>query len=240
MDALPFRIEKNAVESNWLGVPVGTLHLSDPTWRPDGAAIATAAAQEGHRLVILATAEPVSIGGFVDLGTLAEYEAPARIVRERLPASRHFEAVPLGRQHWPLLHALLDHAAPTRFTRDARIGTELAKQRKLEILRTRLESSQGHGVLAFSASHVCSGFQYSFVEDGAYVLYELAVAAAFSRGVVAAEMIASNVTAATERGLAFNRVSTLVYSDNQPAIGFFGHLGLQPTGRRLCHYHLWV
>ncbi len=240
MDAPPFRIETNAVESNWLRVPVGTLQLSDPTWRPDGAAIAAAAAREGHRLVILATAEPVSIEGFVDLGTLAEYEAPARVVRKRLPASRHFEAVRLGRQHWSLLHELLDHAAPTRFSRDARIGAELAKQRKLEILRARLESSLGHGVLAFSTSRICSGFQYSFVEDGSYILYELVVVAPFSKGVVAAEMIASNLAAAAGRGVAFERVSTLVYSDNQPAIDFFAHLGLRATGRRLCHYHLWI
>lgn len=240
MNSSPFALEPNARESNWLGIPVGTLRLVDPAWLPEGAAIAAAAAESDYQMVVLAAATPVAIDGFIALGALAEYGASVQTVRDRLPVSRHFNTVSISQDHWSVLNDLLEYSAPTRFSRDPRIGPSLAKQRKLEILRERQQTSSGHGVLAFSSGGVCVGFQYSFVEDETYMLYELAVLAPGARGVVAAEMIAHNVAAAAERDLVFDRVSTLVYADNRAAIGFFAHIGLQPTGQQLWHYHLWI
>jgi RimJ/RimL family protein N-acetyltransferase len=60
------------------------------------------------------------------------------------------------------------------------------------------------------------------------------------RGLVAAELIADNIVALSERSVSLDRITTWIYSDNVASRALFRGLGFEPTGRRLFHYHLWV
>ena len=237
---LSFRLDENAAESAHFGIKVGEVCGIDPASLPDAGAIADAGRRAGFRLLTLAVGAPVSIAGFVYVGTLDEYRAPVAIVRDLLPSSRHFPIVALEDGGWDRLPALLDAAAPTRFSRDARIDPERVTRRKLAILRERHARGQAYAAFAFATTGACLGFQYSYVDRRAFTLYELVVPAERMKGLVAAELVAHNLEAAIAGGAPLDAVTTLVYADNQPSIQFWARLGLRPTGRGLFHYHHWL
>lgn len=237
-----FVIDRSDFESGILADTVGVLRPDGAReWTPsDGVRVAEQARRGGYELVMLRTEAPVELAGFRHVGTLMEYEGSPGTVRERVSAGAgHFEVVPLAAEQWPAVEPLLDHAAPTRFSRDPRLAPGRARALKLRVLRQHYDRFPHYTVVAPAAGGRLRALQSSFVADGAFVLYELVTAPQPRRALLAADLLARNFAMLAARDPAIARVRTLIYDDNADSTTFFSRIGLGPTGRRHHHYHLW-
>ena len=236
-----FWIERNVFDSGVLAPNVGMLRHEDATTLlpHDGREIADAGRRAGYDLIMLASSRPVSLDGFVHLGTTEEYATTVADMERRLPRSDHFLLEQVDAGGWAAVETLLDYGAPTRFRRDTKLTRETAARHKMINIKARAAPSPEFTVLARSRSGEPLGFLCAFVRDRTFVLYELMIGPHAARGVIAGELLRENVNALRRRQPGIEKVIALVYTDNTESIAFFTRLGLRSTGRLTSHYHLW-
>lgn len=236
-----FRLERNVFDSGVLAPNVGILRHDDATalLPHDGGEIADAGRRAGYDLITLASSRPMSLDGFVYLGTTEEYATTVADLDRHLPRSDHFLLEHVDAGGWAAVELLLDHGAPTRFRRDEKLTPDTATRHKMINIKARAARSPEYSVLARSRSGEPLGFQCSFVQDRTFVVYELMIGSRAARGVIASELLRENVNALRRHQPAIEAVMALVYTDNTESIAFLTGLGFQATGRLTSHYHLW-
>jgi hypothetical protein len=235
----PYRVERNPFASGLLAGQVGVLTLTRTGKLPAEAGqwIGSDARAAGYDLVTFASSEPMELDGFQDLGTLEEYGAGRRDVSGRLTAAPHFDIVQLQPEQWPAIEDVLAFASPTRFSRDQRLSPDVVKRHKLALLKSYQERWPQYSLVAQSRSQPDRlwGLQASYVTGRTFVLYELLT----ESGLVAVDLLVNNLERVGRWQPEVDRVATWVYSDNHRSRSFLTRLGLQATGQRTHHYHLW-
>lgn len=236
-----FRLDPNDFDSGLLADKVGFLRLAEQGTGDGGLAarVQAAAKQQGYDLVMFRSHEPRPLDGFVHVGTTDEYSGALTSVLVQLNRSQHFDIARVSDRHWPQVEHLLEHAAPTRFGRDPNLTPAIVRRHKLANVKARYNASPECTLIALSAARGALGFQCSYVAGRVVTLYELVTAPVALRGVVAAELLASNLLALRARHPDVDRIVTTVYEDNAASIAFFSDLGLRRAGVRHYHYHLW-
>ena len=128
----------------------------------------------------------------------------------------------------------MSHAAPTRFSTDAKISEASFRHHKMSLLRSQVENRNGTIALARSKDGL-AGYQCSFADERAVQLYDIAIDPRFRHGFAALNLLGWMLERFPDR----QRVSTRIYDDNAASLRLFRHLGMSPTGNQRHYYHYW-
>ena len=238
-----YYLEDSEFDSGLLAAKVGRLHIDKPcTARSrDGLLIMEEARQKGYDLLILRSDEPVSMSGFNMVGIIDILEGRLNVVRERTgKTGGRFEIRPMEDRDWEWIRKLLPYGSPTRFSNDSRLTQDQVRKHKMALLHSSVKRGREFSLVALSNQKELIGYQFSYIAENTFVLYDLLIAPHFRTGFAAFELISENIKRLDNSLSPVEVVTTKIYSDNDNSTRLFNQIGLYATSKREFHYHLWI